>query len=172
MNVKFSIFIIGLILCAGIAVGISMQLTKVPVTAVVDLKILWEDFEMRKELQTELDGSIEEHSKRLDEMKMQLANQMVEAGSGEVKDASIYNRLIGETRRIESEITYLTETEAFELENSIKVRMKEYLKEFCHKEGISLLISTSDVDPVIYYEGALDLTQKASDFINSKYLGK
>lgn len=161
-----------MIAAMGIAMGIGWAFSPKSGVAVVDIQVLWQDFEMRKELQLDLEESIKQQTKRLDDLRMQLTARMSEAGGDKMSDEASYNQLLNEARQVEAEISYLNESEALELENAIKVRMSEYLKEFCVQEGVSIMISTSGVDPVIHYEDSNNLTDEAVKFINSRYLGK
>jgi Skp family chaperone for outer membrane proteins len=172
MHVKSGFLIFAIVLSNLIGVGIGMLLNGKSKTAVVNLPALWDEFEMRKELQGELEQMISTHSKRLDEIRMELAGQMSDAGGGRVTDEGKYRKLMEGARNEESEITYLTEVEALERESAIKKRMSEYLKEYCRSSDVSIMISTSDVDPVIYCAESIDRTQAAIEYLNTKYLGK
>ncbi|MGE0567817.1 MAG: OmpH family outer membrane protein [Bacteroidia bacterium] len=138
----------------------------------VDINLIFNDFEYKKQLENELTSIKEKRIAVLDSLELEL--KLLYAKLGDRKDSSI----IGEFERSKSR--FLSLKESYERKTSedtdrfdklIVKQLNQYVKEFGEVEKYKIIYGTSGNGNIMYADSTLNITHAVTAFINQKYKG-
>lgn len=129
-------------------------------TGVVDIKAVFEQFNLTRDLKEEMKRIKAARQMRLDSLARELSIKGTEPGLREE-----YSRL---RAQFELQDARLTE----DYDNNIHEKLDKYLREFARAKKLNLLFGTEKLGAVLYADSALDLTIEAIRFVNLKHTSK
>lgn len=139
---------------------IYMYINRPARTGVVDIKAVFEHFNLTRELKDEMKRIKSSRQMRLDSLARVLSVKGTEPGLREE-----YSRL-----RVQFEVQDARLTEDYD--NSIHEKLDNYLKEFAKTKKLNLLFGTEKLGAVLYADSSLDYTSEAIQFVNLKHASK
>lgn len=148
------------------------EINKNQSVAFVDIGIVFEGFEMKKELQKKFNNEVLPQQRVVDSLEQIVAALNIEFQNNP-------SDLLGQKLRSTYENLNQFKAQADEkasslktkLDEQVQTRLHQYLQDFAQKEGLSMLLSTIDGNTIIHGEASFDLTNEAIEFVNNKYSG-
>jgi outer membrane protein len=139
---------------------------------VVDLKTMFDQFDMKKEYEKKFISIKETRQRTLDSLALKL--RMIASESAELtKEEMIYAR--------DLKVQYLTKEKEIGEDNmrlttqydkEVISRMLLYSKEFAKEKGYKIVYGSDGNGTILYYQEKLDVTKELVDYINNSYAGK
>jgi Skp family chaperone for outer membrane proteins len=129
-------------------------------TGVVDIKTVFEQFNLTRELKEEIKNIKMARQMRLDSLAGAVSGNRAEQGKMEE-----FKRL---RAQFEVQDAQLTE----DYDKRIHDKLDIYLKDFAREKNLNILHGTEKLGAVLYADTALDYTTEAIRFINSKHASK
>lgn len=143
-------------------------------TAVVDLTTVFNEFDMKKELQTKLEREISQKKTMIDSLmfKLSLAKSKAEApdATDQIKwdYQQLQNYFFQEKRAFEE----YSVTQTNNYDSQILKQMSQYIKDYGEEKGFKLILGKNESGNVLYGDEPSNITKEVIEAINSKYQGK
>jgi outer membrane protein len=138
---------------------------------------VFDQFEMKKELETSLKVAQKTQTNILDSLKKNL--QYLYAQIEGEKDKSKKDKLVLEYRVQQqyfdarsSEIEQTNENIVTEYDSKIFRQINQYAKDFGEEEGYKLIFGSNSQGSVMYGDDQTNITKEFVQYINAKYQGK
>lgn len=135
--------------------------------AFVNLKELFENFELKKQMQIEFDKTIELRKKELSQMKLNIENS-VNAGRINSDTLTMFKNMY-DSKAMEFRETNLALSQEMDLK--IYKQLRIYLLQFMKQHRLTLVVAQSEEDLNIICEGN-NVTKDAITFINKTFNDK
>lgn len=140
----------------------------------VNLEKVFEEFEMKKELQKEFDNTVKDQQALIDSANIRLAN--LQAAWDQNRGNTQLSGSIAATYQMNERIVNAAQDKieklTFEFDTKIQTQLKQYLSDFGKSEGHSLLLGVMNDGTVLHGSEQADLTSKAIEYVNNRYLDK
>lgn len=169
-----------LILCCIVCVAICAYLyyNRAPKIAYVDLPKVYNQFELKKELEKKYENTKNQRLLLLDSMKLKL-KQMANVLSGQKntksdafkKDLMTFNNLKQEFQLKERDFSENDQMQASEYEKQIWTRVNGYTKEFSKENSFDILLGADGSGILMNINEKYDCTESFIKYINAKYQG-
>lgn len=170
--------IIGLLVCviAGAAALSVTQYINTPKIAYVDLTKAYGEFELKKELEKKLEGTVTSRNIILDSLKFKLQQISLVLKSNPKADG--IESKIEEFNLLKQE--YQTKQGSFEESNSVLVQQYEkdiwnqlnkYAESFSEEEGYDIILGANGSGNVMFGKKKFEVTDDFITFANTKYNG-
>lgn len=133
----------------------------------VNIKELFENFDLKKQMQSEFDKTVELRKGELSQMKMSIENSV---NSGKINSDTL-NLLknMYDSKAMEFRETNMALSE--EMDSKIYKQLRIYLLQYMKDENVSLIVSQSEEDLNLICNGQ-DVTKSAIVYVNKKYHDK
>jgi Skp family chaperone for outer membrane proteins len=142
--------------------------------AYVDLQEVFEEFEMKKELQKDFESRVASEQKLLDEARLSVAGLKLrwesDRGNKLLYDSLTTLWQLSELQEEEHERRIAQMTDEFDTQ--IHDQLSQYLDDFGGARKVKLLMGVMDNGTVLHSDTAIDLTKDAIEYVNEKYLDK
>jgi outer membrane protein len=163
--------LIAMIIAIAVSIGyMTWQSRKKQV--VVDLKTLFDQFDMKKEYQKKYQSITTEKQKSLDSLTILLRNysaREAQLTKAELDQARMVNKmLIIKQNAFEDENAKITA----EYDKEVISRLLLYSKEFSKERGYDVVFGNDGTGAVLYNSEAIDVTKEFVDYVNQSYAGK
>lgn len=161
------------IICIAACVAVCYQLF-IPKTAFVDVNRLYEEFDLKKELETNLLQVESERKKILDSLESNL-NFLVEKIKEDEKNSEKKKAFFNLKRN-----EYLETAKQFEEDDNalaqkyreqILTQLNQYVQDYGRQENYDFLFGNSGDGSVMYAQEVNDKTEDVLIYINNKYKG-
>ena len=140
----------------------------------VNIKEVFDSFDMKKELEADLETNLLTKRKVLDSLSFQLQtlNQKYSSKAPSEAELNAYQVL---------QQNFLYEKQMFEEYNEQTVtnsnsqiidQMIQYIKDFATEEGFTYILGMNEDGNILYGDKTLEVTDQAIQFINNSYQGK
>lgn len=133
----------------------------------VNIKELFENFDLKKQMQAEFDKTVELRKGDLSQMKMSI-EKSVNAGRIDSDTLNILKNMY-DSKAMEYRQTNIALSEEMDLK--IYKQLRIYLLQYMNDENVSLLVSQSEEDLNLICNGQ-NVTKSAIVYINKKYNDK
>jgi outer membrane protein len=163
-NILTSILISVVISLLCIGIGYMFLSSRSPKMAYVKAEILFDEFELTKELKTKYSN--------------------VESVKTTILDSLLLNLKLAAAKKSPSvqqlEKEYYIKKEAFDAENQaltdqynqqVWARINQYVDDFSQKKGYDLVLGANGSGSLFYANDKLDITKEVVAFMNEKYVG-
>lgn len=143
-------------------------------TGFIKMGELFEAFQLKKELTTQLQQTVSVRNQLLDSMKLDLEMMVVAIQGGGASD-SIKNSFVTKKQ------VFLKKQEQFEMENTtlkqqydhqIWTQLNEFIESFGKEKGLDYVFGANGSGAIMYGKDTKNVTQEAIDYVNQKYVGK
>lgn len=180
MKIKTNVVITILVIIGIIVSSFSLWKTiliekEIEKSAYVDLKIIFDGFEMKKELEIKLKKDLSHKQNELDSLLFQLQGLNNKLSSTENKNQEevlkfqqLQNYYIQQKNAVE-EYTY-SKTQQFD--SQILEQMTQYVKDFGTKNNYHYIYGLNSNGNIMYAQEHKDITEEVLKFINDKYQGR
>ncbi len=142
--------------------------------AYVDNVKLFNEFALKKELESELKKKESAWKATLDSVRVQLDMLSLQYGKQVLKNPSTEEQMIYWKQyymKLEEDFSKESETLSAGYDAQIWNQLNSYVKEFAEAEGIELLIGTSGDGTLMYGKENMDITGNVLAFVNTRYSG-
>jgi outer membrane protein len=163
------------VLLVLIAVGISIGYTtwrNKKKQAVVDLKTLFDQFDMKKEYQKKYEAVTIEKQKSLDSLSILLRTysaREAQLSQKELEEARMISRALNAKQRaFEEDNARITA----EYDKEVISRLFLYSRAFSKEKGYDLVLGNDGNGVLLYNDEAIDVTKEFVDYVNQSYAGK
>lgn len=142
-------------------------------TGYIDIPSVYNEFTLKKELETRLQEVENQRQAVLDSLKLDL--QLLSSQLGAEPDQQTLQQFEYQRQQ------YLAKQQQFEQENQalmaqydeqIGVQLNQYVKDFGGANKYHYVFGANGNGAIMYAEESEDLTQRVIEFINNKYAGK
>lgn len=140
-------------------------------TYYVELNKVFNEFEMKKELERDLKQKTFSREKKVDSLGMQL-QMMNERWERDTTNATLRDSirvLWNYYRTLSSEYKETKESLTMQYDTQIQNQLSQYLKDFGKQNGYSLLLGSMDNSVVLHSEKSKNVTEQAIRFVNTAY---
>jgi Skp family chaperone for outer membrane proteins len=160
--------VLGVVACFG------FNYLTVEGVAYVNLHEVFDQFEMKKELQKDFDTRVSAEQKIIDESRMAVATLKLRWESDR-QNMALYDSLttfwqMSELQEKERENSIALMTEEFDAQ--IHDQMQQYLDDFGKNKKVKILLGVMDNGTILHSANGVDLTKEAIEYVNEKYLDK
>lgn len=140
----------------------------------VDIKQVFNEFDMKKELESALETNLKERKKTLDSLTFLLQSKSEIAKTKEPTQEWINEfQLLQQTYYNEKQFFDQYNQETIEKSNNqIITQMTQYIKDFGQKEGFSFILGSNENGNVLYGNEGSDISKEVIEYINKSYQGK
>jgi outer membrane protein len=142
--------------------------------AFVKLETVFNEFQMKKELQKNFDATVKQHEALLDTARMELLHLKMNWEKDKQSEA-LYHQVMEMAER-NDKLEQGTRDKVADLtakfDEQIHGRLEQYLKEFGESKDVEILMGVMDNGTVLYHKSAADYTADAILYVNKKYLDK
>lgn len=135
--------------------------------AFIDLKHVFENFEYKKQLQTEFDKTVQLRKNELEQLKSSM--EAVATRPGFNRDSIEYLNQVYNSKAAEFRETNLALSR--DMDQKIYRQIRQYLSEYVKSNGLKMLVSQFEDDMNVVGDGT-DKTKEVLEFINAKYHDK
>lgn len=155
----------------ALVLSISNEQTKI---GHVDIKKVFDSFDMKKELEANLDANLLTKRKVLDSLsfQLQLLNQQYNAKVPSETELNNYQKLQQQFLYEKQQFEDFNEQTIANSNKQIIDQMTQYIKDFAIKEGYTYILGMNEDGNVLYGMESLDITDQAIKYINNSYQGK
>lgn len=155
----------------ALVLSISNEQTKI---GHVDIKKVFDSFDMKKELEANLDANLLTKRKVLDSLsfQLQLLNQQYNAKAPSETELNNYQKLQQQFLYEKQQFEDFNEQTIANSNKQIIDQMTQYIKDFATKEGYTYILGMNEDGNVLYGMESLDITDQAIKYINNSYQGK
>ena len=170
-----------LIAIIGIAVG-SYSLWKTTVlenntekTAYVNLKILFEDFEMKKELAFSLKKDLSQKQNELDSLLFELKgldNKLNNIKNNNKEELIKFQQMQNYYVQQKNAFDQYQYSKTQQFDSQIIEQMTQYIKDFGNDSDYEYIYGLNSNGNIMYAREHKDITKEVLQFINGKYQGK
>jgi len=159
----------GLIVSAVFLLALAtVQWLTTPRIAYVDLPKVFNEFELKKDLETRLMSDYNEKNKVLDSLKLSLG-QLELKSKGDFQMAGYQRQNIIQTAEA---LQYDQENKTRELNEQIYKRLNEYVHQFAKEEGYDFILGAEGSGIIMAANTKKDITEEVIQYINRKYQDK
>lgn len=158
----------------GLITFMASWMVNKPNVAYVDLEKVFNEFEMKKELQKPYNKEVNFRRAKLDSAKLELAQLKtkweLDKGNTELYDILMYKWQYNEemAKQTEEEIEELTTKFDMQIQN----QLKQFLNDFGKAKNVDILLGVTQDGTVLYGSNKSDYTNEAISYLNEKYLDK
>lgn len=157
-----------LAVCLCLNLGVYLLLhTQMKKIAVADAVRLFNNYNMKKELESKDEPLLKFLNSRLDSLDAVIKNTSTSAASDE-KQAQLYTSY-KETQSLLEE-SYRRSNQA--INEQVWTRLNPLIEEYGKKYGYRLIVGANGMGSVLYHDGYYDVTEDLIKFVNNKYEGK
>jgi outer membrane protein len=167
----------GISLLSVAAIGLSVfSLLHKPRTAYVDLGKIYNEFTLKKELETKLQQVQLSRQSQLDSMKLDLNVLAKNIQSGKAENQKAIEQEFQSKRQ-----QYALKNQAFSEENDrvsqayddqIWKQLNQYVKEFGKEKEYKLIFGAEGSGTLMYADAGDDITDQVLAYVNDRYKGK
>jgi len=159
---------------AGLTAFVATQHFNKPKTVYVELGKVYNDFAMKKELQTKYDAMAQSRKSILDSLELQLKLMSAQLQDDE-KNVPAFQ--LFEAKKQE----YLTKKQQFDEDNSavsaqyneqITKQMTQYMEEFGKEKNYTYIYGADGSGVIMHADKELNVTDQAVQYLNQRYQGK
>ena len=171
MNSKIQFYILLIIMVAGFSGVLAYMHAQKPRMAYVDLKKVFDEFEMTKELNVKLTSSTDRRNKIIDSLKMDLELLARKLQNGAVSKEAKNEFMLKREQYLQKDkvFTEQTQNETITYNEQITRQMKEYIEIYRNQQQYDLLFGDDGSGNVLGGEKVYDVTEEVIAFINNKY---
>jgi|TARA_R110000782_G_scaffold270485_1_gene371938 outer membrane protein len=171
-----TILVVLAIVIGSFAVWNSFQLkTSIETTAFVNLTVLFDRFEMKKEFEAKLKNDLSQKQNELDSLLFQLQGLNNKLSSTEknndediMRFQQMQNYYIQQKKSVE-EYSY-TKTQQYD--SQILEQLTQYVKDYGEQKKYDYIYGLNNNGNLMYAKEQKDITEEVLTFINDKYQGK
>jgi outer membrane protein len=145
-----------------------------PQFAYVELKVVFEKFELKKELEQKLKQTLQARQKILDSLQSGLnilARKIEAENEKNSNDITLFEgrreEFIRKKKEVEEDNYALTQ----KYDNQIYDRMNKYIADFGAEKKYTFIFGKNDAGYLIYGAEKINVTPEVSEYINKKYKG-
>lgn len=141
-------------------------------TAYVDVKKIYEDFEMKKELSDKITKVQNERHKILDslEMGLKILSQKISLKKTD-EDVALFNVMRENFFNIKEQFTEDNQATIADYDAKILRQLNQYIEDYGKANGYTYILGYSGNGELLYGDKKKDITVELSAFINKKYKG-
>jgi len=141
--------------------------------AFFDIDKVYDEFDMKKELEAKMRKMDEYQGFMIDSLKFQIrAAESVAVSNPNDKNAqNQLNLLYQQFQNISKEFSERNEGVAGQYNKMVLTQIHAKAKEFSKKKGFQYLIGQSESTDLIFYEEGLDVSEEFTRFLNETYAG-
>lgn len=132
---------------------------------IVDIKYLFENFELKKQLQGEFDNTVSLRKRELDELNSNI-QKYVSTGAINGDSLELMKQYLTSKA---SEYQETNVALSKELDNKIHTQLKHYLKEYLEKNGVEILVCETPDELNIIGNETRYKTKEVLKYINESY---
>lgn len=163
MRVKWDILLLATALLLSIGWQVHGHFTR-PRVAYVSLTMVFDAFDLKKELSAKLNEVTIARQADLDSLRVRIQFQ-------KKSDKEATSALIKEYREREQRYAELNERTTADYDKQILTQLNTYMKEFSEKGGYSLMLGANGNGTLIHADPEMDVTTEMIDFVNQRYKG-
>lgn len=141
----------------------------------IDVKKVFENFDMKKEMQKKYFDQMGSKKKTIDDMGFELQKMSIELeSSAKPEQAKMETFLAKRKQYMELVKVYDEEDQKVNTEYDTQViqRMNEYIKQYGDENGYELILGSMGNGNIMQAREHLDLTVEITKYVNTKYAGK
>lgn len=170
---KYTSFLFGFGICLLGIIVFSFTGNKQLDLAYVNNQLLFQEFQLTKDLKTDFDKEFSKRKAVIDSLQVELTllqQQLVNhpEKSIEQKFMLIEREYALRKQRFEQESTEVNE----KYQSQILSQLNQYMSLFGKEVNVKLLLGANGNGEIMYADSTIDYTKKAIEFINKKYAGK
>lgn len=126
----------------------------------VDKKVLYNQFQMTKEMKINGEKIIKDKKNKIDKLKKQIYS-LKEVNSNQ------YKKIKNQINILNTDLQQTQHKLIEDLNNKVNIRIKSYMNEFAQKRDIQIILGSA----TIYVQNQVDITSSALNYINNRYNG-
>jgi outer membrane protein len=172
----------GLVLLALILSGVSMyksffssEAVALNKTAYVDIKLVFDEFEMTKELQNDLKSDLQAKQVLLDSLMFQLQtfnSKLSSVENPDPKEIQQFQQLQNFYAQQKEVFDTYSYDKTSQFDAQILEQMNQYIKDFGKENGYDYIFGASGSGNILYAPESANLTKEVITYINASYQGK
>lgn len=144
------------------------QWLSMPRIAYVDLPKVFNEFELKKDLEARLMSDYKDKSRIIDSLKLALGQTDIKV-NGDFQKVGYQRQNIIQTAEA---LEYDHQNKSQELNGQIYKRLNEYVHEFAREEGYDFILGAEGSGIIMAADAKKDITEEVISYINRKYQDK
>lgn len=173
--------VITILVVIGIVVGsFSLWKTysienKIEKSAYVDLKLIFDGFDMKKELELKLKKDLLQKQNELDSLLFQLQglnNKLNNTEKKNQEEVTRFQQMQNHYMQQKNAVEEYTYTKTQQFDSQILEQMTQYVKDFGTKNNYHYIYGLNSNGNIMYAQEHKDITEEVLKFINDKYQGR
>lgn len=158
-------------MCVGLAFYFRHTSTKV---AYVDIQQVYDNFEMKKELEAKFNSAQQVQKGILDSMalSLRLLDNQITSGQGNDKTSTLFESKKKDFLTQQSYFENQAEGVTKEYSSQIWKQLNQYVKDYGDKKGYDLIVGGNGTGNVMHARESMNITKEVLEFVNEKYKGK
>lgn len=162
-----------IIIIAFVAISL-MSCSESEKTGYVKMGELFEEFELKKQLTSQLEQTVSARKNILDSLKLNLEMMVVTIQGGTANDSLknifLYSKeqFLKKQEQFEGENQRLQE----EYDSQIWTQLNEYIEDFGEEKRLDYIFGANGTGTIMYGNESKDVTKEVVTYVNKKYVGK
>lgn len=168
---KFALWIIAIVLVFGVGFGAGFLFQRGDSTAYIDTAKLYNDFEMKKELEKKVTEVQLGRKAQLDSLKLSLVSLSRKTNPSMEDRANLQaleNKYHNMQQQFEAENSKIVQYYS----NQIWTQINQYIRDYGKQEGYTYIYGGDGSGTIMYAQEKRNITAEVLNYINARYKGK
>lgn len=173
MNKRILIFLVALNLLIGGGILFYVESSR-PKTYYIDLQKVYNEFELKKELEKKLTAMVSITQEHLDSMELQarVINSTIQQNPSDKQMINQYNMLAEMYAAKSEEFSNQKQQVAKDYDDQIWGQLNEYIKQYGKENNCDFILGGTGDGSVMYSKESKDITDRIIKYVNEQYQGK
>lgn len=145
-------------------------------TAYVNTEMVYNNFELKKKMETQLKSIEQIRSSMLDSMKLQLdlmySHMQLKQETNDSMMANNFSNLRDTYFKRQEEFKQANEALAQQYTSQIWSQLNQYLQDYGHKKGYQYIFGANGDGALLFADDAVNITDDVKGYVNDRYKGQ